>query len=364
MMKQGESESQPMNPPSLPNRPTLADLARAAGVSRMTVSRALRGHLETSSETRDRIRALADAMGYRPNPLVSAWMRSVSSGRRSSHRPILGWVSGYLDDAMRQGMVTRSALFRSACERAEELGFRMEAFPLFYGGMSPARLSAVLATRACPGLVIPPLAEPVDKLDFDWSSFSVITLGHSLRKPEFNRVIRNHAMGMVAALDGLMDAGIPKTGLVLKRISDERTNHSWTEAYLGYAWHHAKMEALPILVPARLERPDFLRWYRRHRPGAIIGADQEILDWMDSEARRTAGRRCVFVHLDGDVATDPRIFGVVTGEPLRVAKAAVEMLVSQINHNERGVPDAPVQVLIPCRFERRAAEAGIGLGLG
>ncbi len=58
-------------------KPTMADVARAAGVSPMTVSRALRPDTSVSEETRLRIQAAADEMGYVLDQAAS----SFSSGR-------------------------------------------------------------------------------------------------------------------------------------------------------------------------------------------------------------------------------------------------------------------------------------------
>lgn len=50
-------------------RPTIADVAEAAGVSRSTVSRAMnREHTFFRSESAARIRAVAESLGYEPNP--------------------------------------------------------------------------------------------------------------------------------------------------------------------------------------------------------------------------------------------------------------------------------------------------------
>lgn len=48
----------------------LAQLADLANVSQSTVSRALSGHSSVNEKTRERIQALADAHGYRPNQLA------------------------------------------------------------------------------------------------------------------------------------------------------------------------------------------------------------------------------------------------------------------------------------------------------
>jgi DNA-binding LacI/PurR family transcriptional regulator len=47
---------------------TQRDIAVRAGVTQMTVSLALRGSAEVSAATVARIRALAEEMGYAPNP--------------------------------------------------------------------------------------------------------------------------------------------------------------------------------------------------------------------------------------------------------------------------------------------------------
>jgi len=52
--------------------PTLRDVAHAAGVGLATASRALSGHPRCAVVTRQRVRAIARALGYRPDPGISA----------------------------------------------------------------------------------------------------------------------------------------------------------------------------------------------------------------------------------------------------------------------------------------------------
>lgn len=60
-----------------PNRPVLADVARAAGVSAMTVSNVLKDRPGASADTRRRVRAAAEKLGYAPNPSA----QSLAKGR-------------------------------------------------------------------------------------------------------------------------------------------------------------------------------------------------------------------------------------------------------------------------------------------
>ena len=58
---------EPANGHALPHTPTLADLAREAGTSRSTASRALSGRGYVSPDARDRLMAAAERLGYVPN---------------------------------------------------------------------------------------------------------------------------------------------------------------------------------------------------------------------------------------------------------------------------------------------------------
>ena len=50
----------------------MAEIAQRLGVASSTISRALRDDPRISSELRNRVRRVAEELGYRPNPLVSA----------------------------------------------------------------------------------------------------------------------------------------------------------------------------------------------------------------------------------------------------------------------------------------------------
>jgi LacI family transcriptional regulator len=56
---------------------TLEDIAKRLKVSRVTVSKALRGHPDISSDMTKRVHKLADALGYTPNIIA----RNLSSRR-------------------------------------------------------------------------------------------------------------------------------------------------------------------------------------------------------------------------------------------------------------------------------------------
>lgn len=68
---------QRVTPPSPATKPTLADVARIAGVTPGTASKALNGKGKLRDETRERVRVAGRALGFQPNDLA----RSLTRGR-------------------------------------------------------------------------------------------------------------------------------------------------------------------------------------------------------------------------------------------------------------------------------------------
>jgi DNA-binding LacI/PurR family transcriptional regulator len=69
---------------------TIKDIARVAGVSHATVSRALRNHSSISSSTIQRVQAIADELGYTPS--------AMARGLKNQRSQALGVILNYLDD--------------------------------------------------------------------------------------------------------------------------------------------------------------------------------------------------------------------------------------------------------------------------
>src|SRR5712664_3398588 len=90
-------------------RVTVKDVARVAGVSQATVSKALNDSREVSEETRERVTAVASGLGYRPN--------AIARSLKARHTHTLGVITNDSD-----GLFT-TAMVRGLAEVASENGF-------------------------------------------------------------------------------------------------------------------------------------------------------------------------------------------------------------------------------------------------
>ena len=86
--------------PRRPDKITITDVARHAGVSTATAGRVLGGYGYASNEVRDRVRASAEAMGYRPNLLA----RGLITGRTKTIGVVAGDIQSPFYASMLRGI--------------------------------------------------------------------------------------------------------------------------------------------------------------------------------------------------------------------------------------------------------------------
>lgn len=315
----------------------LQDIADLARVSRATVSLALRHHASIPAVTRHRIQALADQLGYRPNPLVAALMRQHRSARagRPTHLTLALVLKFSRRDRWQEFL--SPDLISGAARRAEQLGYRLEEFWLGDLGWSGRRLSTVLFHRNVPGLLVAPLPVAVGHLSLDWAKFSAVAIGYSLARPQLHRVTTDRSQAMRLAVRELRHRQYRRLGLALDANQDARVQHQWVAAFLEEQRHSRLADRLDLLVvhARHWTEPRFVAWFKQQQPEAVLGSDPRIVVWLKNLGR-VVPREVAFVHL-----WNPGLDGEFAGlyhHPPAIGAAAVDYLVSLIQRNERGVP--------------------------
>jgi len=210
-------------PVARPRAVTMQDIARAAGVSQSTVSRVLNDaptSVPIAAETRQRVREMAERLGYRPNPLAR--------GLRGARTNLLGVIVRDIADpffAMAVDSVSTEALARgynvvlgSAHSRADEA----------------IALKEVLETRHCDAIML--LGDMRDEPRFleelRASLTPVVALWHGTELEGVPTVNIDNRSGIVAAMDHLTELGHERIGFIGGRpLGDIRERR---QAYLDY----------------------------------------------------------------------------------------------------------------------------------
>ena len=218
--------------------PNLEAIAKKAGVSRMTVSRALRNVRGVTSETRLRILSVAENLGYRPNPLVSAFMNFVRSGKVHGEAGVLAYLTDSSIRSKWRSVEVYTRFFNGATNRAESLGYRLEEFWLRERDLTARRLSEILYARGIRGVVVGPLTSAHAHLNLAWEKFSASTVGYSLLQPNLSRASNDQYDSMLLALRELRKLGYERMGLMIRQDDDARVHYHWSAAFLLHHWRY------------------------------------------------------------------------------------------------------------------------------
>jgi LacI family transcriptional regulator len=337
----------------IPKPVRLQDIADQAGVSRATVSLALRDHHSISPPTRARIHALAEKLGYRPNPLVSALMtyQRATQPQRAVNL-VLAFVINFSRRAAWRNYLSED-LLSSAAARAQQHGYRLDEFWLGDSRLSDRRLSAVLYQRGVPGVIVAPLPSAHGHLRMEWPHFSVVAIGNSMLRPPVHRVTTNRFLAMRLAVRHLRRLGFRRLGLAIHVNQDARVDHQWGAAFL---WEQQRVPVAQRTSPFVVEERDwnarkFAEWWAANQPEVVLGYDPVIIRWLRNEGKRVP-EEVGFVHLWNPDQSGQ--FAGIYHDPPAIGAAAVDFLVGMIQRNERGVPSAPQTLLLEARWQNGA----------
>lgn len=316
---------------------TLKDIARETGLAVSTVSYALRGAPNVPEATAARVRAAAKRLDYRVNARVAELMAQVRSGRGAGagDRLALVWV----EERAEQGLGRDVA--EGARARAAARGYGLEEFSLAEAGENPRRLADILTARGIPGVVFAPVfGRSKVVLDWPWASFSMAVIGTAEWNAPLSRAAHHHYEAMRLALEGLARAGANRPAAWLDAETNERAHRGWQAAWLAYGSAGASRRLwLAVGEPGAKE---IAAWLARTTADAVV-----VSDTSQHRLLKGAGWKGVVVTLNR--RTRSEIAGVDQGYEI-IAGHAVDLVVAQLQRNERGLPEAPRALLFPGRW--------------
>lgn len=325
---------------------TMAQIAEKAGVDQSTVSLALRNSPRISATTRQRVQQAAHEMGYRPNPFVSALMRTRRKRSPQQGMPVVAWVSTWSKADTWMNVPIFKAFFDGAEERLKEHGFRLEHFWFDRTSLSPARFSSILWTRGITGVMIAPVPNDHPDVTMEWEKFSAVTIGRSLRSPQLDRVDSAHYDAISMAIHRCHSLGYKRIGLAIENIHLARFERRWLASYLV---NSSTDESVPPLEAfcETINSPSgfkaFQSWFRRNRPDVIITLSKEdgdhfreALARMKLEVPRDIGIVILSCHSLSDS------FSGVYQFPQLMGAQAAEILIRKILLNEYGLSEHPL----------------------
>jgi LacI family transcriptional regulator len=333
-------------------RVTLRDIAKAVGVTPVSVSLAMRNSSRISEPMRQKIRALAEQMGYRPDPMLAALAHYRRGNVKSPVGAELAWINFWPDHKKLRSFKEFELYWAGAYEEAEKCGYRLEEF--HWPDMSPGRLEQILLTRNIQGILLTPLptdATQPDWQDFQWSKFCAVRFGYSIQNPRVHIVGSDQLANGLMACQSIHQQGYQRIGLVTRE-------NTVVRFAAGYLYHQMRANPTGQPVPLKLQeasrandRAELKAWLKKYRPDVIFSDCAQLRDLLTElniRVPRDLSLASTSV-LDGN--SDAGIYQ----NSDEIGRAAVQLVISLIHHNDFGIPPVCREMLVEGRWQDGSA---------
>ncbi len=324
-------------------RVPLRAIAEKAGVSRMTVSLALRDHSAITAETKKKVQEIARQLGYRPDPVVSALMSNLRRATRVQNVGALAVITNSPGGLSWSDIPTHRAYYEGARAKAASLGFQLEEFRLNHGGMTERRATQIMWSRGIEGGIIFPTLNQTGtfELKADISKLSCATIAYSLQAPLLHRSCVHHFRVAMEAANQLRQLGYRRIGLALDSNQDRRSGHNWRAGFLAAEHLHTGQCLVPPLIVEEITHELFAGWFRDHKPDALLHLPNQnegfarIFDWVKRLGLRVpddVGYASLDLPPESSATSGMEQYSALVGA------AAVDLVISGLLHHEWGVP--------------------------
>jgi DNA-binding LacI/PurR family transcriptional regulator len=315
---------------------SLRDIAQVAGVSVMTVSRALRNNRHVSKPEAKRIRQLASQMGYSLNPYLSSWMRQVRRRRHIHDQEVIAFITF---NAQHENFPWQKSFRAGAIRFASHIGYQLNTFALDDYPNASA-LFRTLRNRGIRGVILALLMDA--PLPPEIWQHSLVCWHRPRDQEKVDFVDIDYYEGMVLALEKLTEYGYSRIGYWAVPIIKQ--HRLWEAAYAFHQMDVPAKNRLPVLrLPHyRAKLSELELWLKVHRPDAIICSDNSIYSLLKSaQSRIPQDLAWASLGLESDVA----LAGINQHLDM-VGEAAARMVTRKMELNEIGSPNQPRTVIV------------------
>jgi DNA-binding LacI/PurR family transcriptional regulator len=326
---------------------TMKTIAAQAGVTQATVSMCLANNPRIPPATRARIQSVAERLGYRPNPYVSALMRVRRQGRAHRERPLIALVNGLDAPAAwrKTAPPTVRLMLEGAVERATLRGYRTEEFWLHQDGMSAERFSGMLYARGIHGLLLGPLAYGAPTPSLKWEHFAAVRLGVPLPSLTITTVCNDHYFSALQVVRECHKLGYRRPGLVILRSHRERFHGRWDGGLLvGKHLLEGLAPAQTLLLDNWDELDAVASWLKREKPDVVVSPSADVLQLHFKQNDRKIPQQLGLASL-ACPKQDHACSGIWQNGAL-IGATGMDTLISMLERNERGLPAQAHTVMV------------------
>ncbi|MFA7343060.1 MAG: LacI family DNA-binding transcriptional regulator [Terrimicrobiaceae bacterium] len=323
-------------------RVTIQRVAEKAGVTRTTVSLALRSDPRIPARTREKIQELADGMGYRPDPMLSALAKYRNRVRDYDQGGVILFL---IHESLEKGSLPSwlQHLVRGIQNRGLKLGYTTTVFSMPDNGGKDTRINHILHHRGIRSLIVGPMPQREPELNLSWENYTSVAIGEHAGNPGLHLVRPDYFENTITAMHHVMAGGYRRIGYVVSEGTEKRFDHQWLAAYLKEkAICAGRTVFLPPLYRSGAEA--LRNWIGKHRPDCILTLEPAVSKHLERLKIALPGD-VGLCHLATESSAHPNVSGIFQNLE-QVGETAVEMMHNLLLRDERGAPIFRQRILI------------------
>ncbi len=330
-------------------RVTMSDIGKKAGVSKNTVSLALRNDPQIPETTRQRIQRIAQTMGYQRNPIVSHLMAQLRSKSPTQPKATLALINANeAPDAFKKHPTIPT--YVEGCQRrAQHLGYGLDTFWLHDPELNGERLNRILKARGIRGIIIVGLMNQNHlprAFASIWENYPCVVTGVRTRQPALPFACTDHHILTLRAFEKAVAIGYKRPALVLDETIDHLVEGRFTAGYLiGQNAIPSAHRILPFhqIEAAKKDPLVFKQWLDQNKPDVIFTLFNIVRAWLDQFGYKVPND-IGLIQLEW--REDRPEWAGMNQHNDRAGEAGVDMAVSMIHSGESGIPVYPRATLI------------------
>jgi LacI family transcriptional regulator len=340
----------------------MAQIAAELGVSKNTVSLAIRHDPQIPPYTRQRVIAAARRMGYTSNPVISHLMAELRKSKTGPSRHTLALLNAHSTrDAFRRHP-TIPAYVEGCRRRAAAQGYGVDIFWLQDPELDGKRLNRILRARGIRGLIVVGTMDDnhlPDRFAQTWDRHACVVTGVRTHSPTLSFCCVDHHALVIEAVEQALRLGYRRPGLAIPRDIDQLVEGRFSSGmWIGQQELPPEQRLSPFydVDRARTEPECFYAWLDREKPDVVFTLYNVIRRLVEGRGLRVP-EDIGLIQLERR-ADEPDWAGMDQHNDL-TGEAAVDMVISLLHNNEMGIPAFPRATLIeaswvPGRTVRKA----------
>ena len=336
--------------------PTLKDVAKESGYHITTISLALREHPSIPEATRQRIKEVAQRLGYERNPVFHALSRFRQQGCVCAPAPRIAYLENYKVGQGHDGKRPpyMQAIFDGARRQAELFGYQLDPLAVGEDDHDSRSVSKYLRENNIMGVVIGGFIPGFSEVALNWDEYAVAKIHSRHTGPDAPTIGDDQLREVRLAFRRLSALGYERVGLAVGRADEDSGGHRYMAGYLmEEASLPPEKRVPPLLFPYNSDeaslRGMIARWVRRHKVDVVLCNYANILDMLEDEELKVPRQVACATLCLGDHCS-PRLAGVRPHLDL-VGERAVSIVVAQLKSTERGVPEFASSIYVQSTWQ-------------